>query len=68
MTEEHGKGTISDVKGNVKEGFGRLTGDEDTQAEGQLQQAQGEGQKGLGDIQQSLRDEGSTTDRDRDAR
>ena len=53
--DEHDKGTLSDVKGNVKEGFGRLTGDEDTAAEGQAQQAQGDAQRGLGDIQDAVR-------------
>ena len=55
MDDEHTKGGVSDVKGTIKEGIGRVTGDEDTQAEGQGQQAQGDAQRGLGDVQDTLR-------------
>lgn len=62
MSDEQTKGTVSDVKGTVKEGVGRLTGDKDVEAEGTAQKTQGEAQKKLGDVQDTLRGD---SDRDR---
>ena len=43
--KEKGEGMKDDVKGNVKEGFGKLTGDDSKQAEGKADQAKGDGKK-----------------------
>jgi uncharacterized protein YjbJ (UPF0337 family) len=65
MGTEHDKGAISDIKGSVKEGVGKLTDDERLEGEGKGQQAQGDAQRGLGDVQDKLRgdDRNDRTDR-----
>jgi uncharacterized protein YjbJ (UPF0337 family) len=47
-TEEEAKGTGQSIKGKIKEGAGALTGREDWEAEGEVDQAEGETRKGLG--------------------
>jgi uncharacterized protein YjbJ (UPF0337 family) len=44
--EGHGK----DLKGNIKEGTGRLVGDRNLEAEGRADQAEGKAQKKVGDV------------------
>lgn len=53
--EDRAKGTGNDLKGKVKEGVGKLTGDRDLEAEGNLDQAKGKGQKALGDIKDAFK-------------
>jgi uncharacterized protein YjbJ (UPF0337 family) len=38
MTDEHTKGAIRTAKGDVKEGLGRLTRNEEPEAKGKVQQ------------------------------
>jgi uncharacterized protein YjbJ (UPF0337 family) len=49
-------GTMDEAKGKMKEGFGRLTGDEDTQAEGEMDQAKGKAKQGLADAKDAVND------------
>ncbi|MBC7795401.1 MAG: CsbD family protein [Pyrinomonadaceae bacterium] len=48
------EGKWEQTKGSVKEGFGNLTGDRQTQAEGQVQQAEGETQEGWGAVKRNV--------------
>ncbi len=48
MTDEHVKGTVTDVKGKVEEAAGKVTGNEEQEAHGKAKQVQGEAQKGPG--------------------
>ena len=56
MDEDRITGTANDLKGQVKEGIGRVTGDTKTQAEGMTDQATGTAQRALGQARDSLRD------------
>ena len=56
MTDEHTKGTITDVKGKVEEAAGKLTGNEEQRCHREAKQVQGEAQKGLGDVQDKAQD------------
>jgi uncharacterized protein YjbJ (UPF0337 family) len=55
MTDEHTKGSINRARGNLVEGFGRLTGSRRMQVKGKARQAQGDAQHGLGKIQNAIR-------------
>ena len=44
------------VKGAVKEGFGKLTGDTKTEAEGKAEKAEGKVQNTVGGVKDSARD------------
>lgn len=48
--EDKLKGNLDQLKGEGKEGFGKLTGDEATQAEGQVDQVAGGGREALGNL------------------
>jgi len=63
MTDEHTKGTISKVTGEVEEGLGKLTGNKEQELHGKAKQVQGAGQEVLGDIQDVIR---GTKDKDED--
>lgn len=52
---DHARGTANDIGGKIKEGMGKLTGDKDLEAEGNLDQAKGKGQQALGDIKDTLK-------------
>ena len=56
MDEDRITGTAKDLKGQVKEGVGRFTGDDKTQAEVIAYQATGTAQRALGQARDSLRD------------
>lgn len=45
-----------DVKGQAKEGFGKLTGDETTEAEGKADQFKGDAKRGLADAKDKVAD------------
>lgn len=45
QTQQYAKGMGEDIKGNVKEGWGKMTGDESLKAEGKAQQTQGQVRK-----------------------
>jgi uncharacterized protein YjbJ (UPF0337 family) len=55
MTDQHVKGAISTVKGTVREGVGKLTGDRKLETKGKVQKVQGKAQNGLGDVQDAIR-------------
>ncbi len=46
--DEQAGGTGESLKGKIKEGAGKLTGNEDWEAEGRADQAEGNVRKGLG--------------------
>ena len=54
--EDKTKGTMDDVKGRAQEAIGDLTGNEDTQAEGQANQVKGKGEKFTGDVKNAVND------------
>ena len=50
------KGEYNQAKGSVKEGLGRLTGNEDMRAEGQADKAKGDLQEGWGSTKRKVGD------------
>jgi uncharacterized protein YjbJ (UPF0337 family) len=56
--DDRAKGAANDLKGKIKEGVGKLTGDRDLEAEGNLDQAKGKGQQALGDLKDALKKSG----------
>lgn len=50
------KGMANEAAGNVKQGLGKLTGDEKLRAEGLAQEAKGDAQKTVGDLKNKLKD------------
>ena len=49
------EGAAKQVGGNIKEGVGKLTGDEKLQAEGRVEQVEGKVQNTVGGIKDVLR-------------
>ena len=49
------RGAANDIGGKIKEGLGKLTGDKQLQAEGNLDQAKGKGQQALGNLKDALK-------------
>jgi uncharacterized protein YjbJ (UPF0337 family) len=49
------EGSAKNLKGKIKEGFGKLTGDAKTEAEGKAEQAEGKAQNAFGGIKDTLR-------------
>lgn len=68
MDEDRIKGKAEDVKGRVKRQVGEWTGDEETQAEGAMDQAKGKAQNTWGKVKDAARDVADDVkdDRDRD--
>jgi uncharacterized protein YjbJ (UPF0337 family) len=56
MDREHVRGTADKVKGNIKEGAGKLTGDKKMEAEGKFDKAKGDVHKAVGVVKDSIRD------------
>jgi uncharacterized protein YjbJ (UPF0337 family) len=56
MDREHIKGAADKVKGAIKEGAGKLTGDKELEAEGKLDKAKGDAHRVAGDIKDAARD------------
>jgi uncharacterized protein YjbJ (UPF0337 family) len=56
MDREHVKGAADKVKGAVKEGAGKLTGDRDLEAEGKWDKAKGDAHRLAGDVKDAARD------------
>ncbi len=50
------EGTVDEATGRGKSAFGELTGDEQTQAEGQTDQATGDLKQGLADVKDKVDD------------
>jgi uncharacterized protein YjbJ (UPF0337 family) len=54
--EQQVKGGLKDAEGRIKEAAGDLTGRDDWEAEGQMDQAEGKVRKGVGKVGESLSD------------
>ena len=50
------EGSAKNMGGKVKEGFGKLTGDSKTEAEGKADQAEGKVQNTVGGIKDTVKD------------
>ncbi len=50
------EGTLDEMTGRGKSALGNLSGDDETQAEGDTQQVQGEAKQGLADIKDKVDD------------
>ncbi len=55
-TRDRIEGSVDDVTGQAKSAFGNLTGDEQTQAEGDMDQAEGGLKQGLADVKDKVDD------------
>lgn len=55
-TGDRVEGAVDSLKGTAKEGFGRATGDERTEAEGQLDQLKGDAKQTLADVKEGVSD------------
>ncbi len=49
------KGAAKETGGNIKEGFGKMTGNEKLQAEGKADQVEGKVQKTVGDVKDAIK-------------
>ena len=56
MDKDRVAGAAKQVKGNIKEGVGKLTGDAKTQAEGKADQAAGKVQNTVGGLKDKARE------------
>lgn len=56
MDKDRGEGIGHQVKGAVKEGFGKVTGDTRTEAEGAAEKAGGKVQNAVGGAKDAARD------------
>ena len=56
VDENRVEGAWDKLKGNVKEGVGKLTGDEKLQAEGKVDQAAGSAKSTVGGVKDAARD------------
>lgn len=54
MNQDQIAGTTTDLTGKVKEEFGRVTGDSETQASGLTDQLTGKAQKTFGDAKETI--------------
>ena len=57
MDKDRVEGAAHQVKGKVKEGIGKATGDTRTEAEGKAEKAAGKVQNAVGGVKDSLRGE-----------
>src|SRR5215204_4714657 len=55
MDKDRVKGSATNVGGKVKEGAGKVTGDQKLQGEGKLDQAKGKVQKAVGGIKDAIK-------------
>jgi uncharacterized protein YjbJ (UPF0337 family) len=65
MDKNRTEGSIEQLKGRVKEGAGKLTGDQKLESEGKAQQIGGKVQNAVGGIADSVRDAVKGRDPDR---
>ena len=56
MDEDRIEGALKNVGGKIKEGFGKLTGDAKTEAEGKAEQVEGKVQNTWGGAKDTVRD------------
>jgi uncharacterized protein YjbJ (UPF0337 family) len=61
MNDDQAKGNFDQMKGDLKEGWGKLTGNEKTEAEGKMDKLGGKVREGLGDIKGAI-DKGTRRD------
>ncbi|WP_232631282.1 CsbD family protein [Methylobacterium sp. Leaf118] len=59
-TADKVKGLANEAAGNLKQGVGKATGNEQLQAEGKAQEVKGEGQQLKGDAKQAAHDTAET--------
>ncbi len=55
MDKEHIKGAADKASGAIKEGAGKITGNEKLEAEGKFDKAKGEVRQGVGDVKDELK-------------
>ncbi len=55
-TDEQVGGKAESLKGKIKEGAGKLTGDEDLEAEGQVEQGEGKAREKMGKAGRAVSD------------
>lgn len=55
-TEEKGKATGENLMGKAKEALGNITGDPETKAEGQADQAKGQARHAKEDVKDNVKD------------
>ncbi|HEX7381193.1 MAG TPA: CsbD family protein [Nevskiaceae bacterium] len=56
MDKDRIKGGAREVKGSVKEGFGKVTGDKQTEAVGNIEKNLGKAQKKVGEAKDKARE------------
>ena len=56
MDKDRVEGAATNIKDKVKEGVGKLTGDANTEAEGQADQVKGKAQNAVGGIKDKARE------------
>ena len=56
MDKDRIEGSAKNIKGKIKEGVGKLTGDTKTEAEGKADQAEGKVQNTIGGIKDKARE------------
>jgi uncharacterized protein YjbJ (UPF0337 family) len=56
MDHDRAEGIGHQIKGSVKEGFGKVTGDKRTEAEGAAEKAAGKVQNAVGGAKDAVRD------------
>jgi len=56
MDKDRVAGAANQAKGAIKEGFGKLTGDAKTEAEGKADKAEGKVQNAVGGVKDAARD------------
>jgi uncharacterized protein YjbJ (UPF0337 family) len=56
VDENRVEGSAKNIGGKIKEGFGKLTGDSKTQAEGKMDQTEGKVQNTVGGIKDTVKD------------
>lgn len=55
-TEDRADAAKDDVKGKAKEGYGKLTGDEQKEAEGKFDQIKSDVKEGVADVKDKAKD------------
>ena len=55
MNVDEVKGKSKKIKGQVREEFGKLTGDKTEQVKGKIEQVEGEFQEGIGKVKRKLK-------------
>ena len=52
---DHAKGAANTIGGKIKEGLGKLTGDKQMEADGNVDQAKGKVQSAIGDVEDAFK-------------